>query len=480
MIPVNAPEGATELQAIEFAAKTWKPTATTQPAQPQEVVAQERAPFEEYVRPALEFGGMLAGGATGAVAGPAGSIAGGGLGYAAGKNIADLIYAEQGTLPQELAKTGKDVVQGAAMEAGGQVLGKALPALATAVGKGSVNVLGKLTGTGTAAVENALASGTKTGITINPLKSSTAFDKALRGEITGQEITTHATDALSKLKDVRGAEYMERLDRIKLDQNIQNKIVTNVTKKVNDLIGKDQFDITPVFDKNGKIANFDFSESTLVENQPVIAKALKDMLTWKNQTAAGLDILKKRLNQYAGQVSPGTPQEAFLNKLENAVSSELKAEIPQYAEMTKGYSEATNLIKDLESGLMLRKQGMSGRIVADQQLRRLTSAMQDNFALRRDLVQVLGGKGTDIEGEVAGYAMNSLTPRGLAGSGPALVGSGALAMVSPKMWPVLAASSPRVTAEFLRMFGKGLAEVSGVGPLVGKGAAYTTNALSTR
>jgi len=111
---------------------------------------------------------------------------------------------------------------------------------------------------------------------------------------------------------------------------------------------------------------------------------------------------------------------------------------------------------------MMRKQGMTGRIVADQTLRRLVSSMKDNFELRRDLVKVLGNQGgQDIQGLAAGYAMRSPVPLGLAGSVPSMASITALAQfVSPAFWPVLAASSPRLSGEFLRLFGMGMREAS--------------------
>ena len=261
---------------------------------------------------------------------------------------------------------------------------------------------------------------------------------------------------------------MEKLNKIKLDPTIQKTVANNFSNKLMKLIDKNNYDISPII-KNGKIVDFDFSNSTLVESQPVMAKALKDLARWDDFSASGMDVLKKRLSQYAGQVKIGTPQESFLVKLKNSLSDELKANVPKYEEMTKGYSEATSLIKDIESGLMLRKQGMTGRITADQTLRRLMSSMRDNFELRRDLVKALENKDVDLSGEIAGYAMNQLTPRGLAGSGPALVGSGTLVYLSPKLWPVLAASSPRISAEFLRLYGKFLPATSGTSSIIGKG-----------
>lgn len=452
-------------------------TLTGQPVASQEMLSPgqniQPAQTEQFVRPALEYGGMLAGSAVGAAGGPVGSLAGGSLGYAGGRGVADAMYGDIGTPQQEAIKTGRNVLAGAAMEAGGQVLGKVVPYALGKVGAGARNVLGKLTGTGGGATEEAFISGTKSGIG----GAATDFDKALRGQITGPEIAKNAKQALGSLKDARSAEYRRLLDNVRLDKTTQSDISKRFSTKITSLISKDKFDIKPILDKNGRISGFDMSESTLVESQPVITKALKDLARWDDYTAAGLDTLKKRLSTYAGQVKIGTPQESFLTQLKNSLSDELKRSVPKYSEMTKGYAEATELIKDVESGLMLRKQGMSGRIVADQTLKRLMSAMHDNHALRKDLVTALQGTGQDLSGQVAGYSMNALTPRGISGSGMAIVQGGAIAMLKPSMWPVLAASSPRISGEFLRVFGKMSSEVAGTGANIGRAATY--NSLKT-
>ena len=102
-------------------------------------IARSVAP---YARPALEYGGMMAGGAAGAASGlltgpgaavtsPAGAVVGAGLGYAGGRNLANRLDEYAGTRQPESLKTnflstGKDVVSGAGMEATGQTLGPAL------------------------------------------------------------------------------------------------------------------------------------------------------------------------------------------------------------------------------------------------------------------------------------------------------------------------------------------------------------------
>jgi hypothetical protein len=109
-------------------------------------------------------------------------------------------------------------------------------------------------------------------------------------------------------------------------------------------------------------------------------------------------------------------------------------------------------------------------------LRRLTSAMRDNFPLRRELVNALSeASGEDIAGLVAGQAMSPVLPRGIAGTGPVLVGEALMAkFLSPQLWPVLAASSPRLQGEFLSLYGKALKETMGISVPLGKSFAYMT------
>lgn len=97
--------------------------------------------FREYGRPLMEMGGLTAGAVVGAgVGAPTGpgasvtGVAGAGLGYGIGKKGADIIESGLGELAgediesksvgQELISSGKDVLTGAAFQAGGEVAGK--------------------------------------------------------------------------------------------------------------------------------------------------------------------------------------------------------------------------------------------------------------------------------------------------------------------------------------------------------------------
>lgn len=140
----NPPTDADIEQVFADAAKSQRTTG-------QEIATA----VSPYARPLLEAGGALVGGSLGAgggtlVAPGAGSVVGGvagaGLGYAAGRELADRIDEYAGTrktvpLPWQFVNTGKNVVEGAGMEAGGQVAGKVLPFLGKQVAKAARPVM---------------------------------------------------------------------------------------------------------------------------------------------------------------------------------------------------------------------------------------------------------------------------------------------------------------------------------------------------
>ncbi|MGW8300418.1 MAG: hypothetical protein ACWGNO_00035 [Desulfobacterales bacterium] len=115
-----------------------QPIELQQPSQPLNLTQR----LAQSARPYLQAGGATAGGIIGAGSGlltgpgavaasPAGALVGGGLGFAIGDEIADLLENWAGTRePQpivtELTQAGKNIVEGAAYEAGGQAIGPAL------------------------------------------------------------------------------------------------------------------------------------------------------------------------------------------------------------------------------------------------------------------------------------------------------------------------------------------------------------------
>lgn len=441
--PSQAAQFLNEQPPIPNELATARPTdmAAAHQAQGQSDVQRALGQAAAATRPIIEGGGAMVGGAVGAASPvPGGAFMGGTGGYAIGKKIADILEQWTGNkvpepIMQEIIGSLGDVKQGAEYEMGGQIAGPILSGASKAVGKVAEPLLGRLSGAGIGAVKEAV-------------KGSPDFTSAMRGNITGEEIVANARESLNVLKARRGAEYQKQLEAI--SQNQTDLDITPIVNKTANLMKQYGVKVNP--------------DGTLDASRIAMGKAGRDDIVdvidniskWGSQpgdrTAIGLDTLKRQLDDFYSESSQAR---AFVADLRNTIRGVITKEVPEYGKMTAGYSEATKLIKDLETGLMTRKNAMTGRVTADMTLRRLMSAMRDNFALRGELLEVLGEQGgQDLPGQVAGYTMNSLMPRGLAGTGPALVGQAAFATFNPKFWPVLAASSPRVQGEFLRYWGK--------------------------
>lgn len=443
-----------------------------------------RQTLANYSRPLFEglgaAGGAIIGAGGGGLAGlaggpaapgtvPYGAIAGGvagaGLGYAAGSTLADIVAGKPAPKPGETA--GK-IMTGAEMEMGGQATAPVLAGLAKGTGYLAKPLLGRMSGVGKGAIEEALLSGEQTGLRTNPFASKTTFDQAMRGKISGEEVVDNARSALQTIKDARAAKYQEQLKSIVGDS--QNIDLRPLKGDLSNLMAKYNVKVRP----DGSIDTSRIAMGKTGRND--IKEIIETVSAWgskpEDTTPLGLDTLKRQLDDF---YSDSSQARQFVASIRNKVKDTITNVVPEYGEMTKDYAEATKMIKDIESGLMMRKQGISGRIVADQTLRRLTSSMKDNFALRRELVDTLGAEGgQDIAGQVAGYSMRSPIPLGLAGTGPVILGEAALARyISPKFIPVLVASSPRVQGEFLRMFGKAMAETKRIAPVAARPLGMT-------
>lgn len=439
--------------------------------------------YDVAIEPAMEGIGLVAGGMAGGVPGAA-------LGYGMMKKTGetfrkgiDYLGGEQPPileLPQEMARSGRDILEGATIETGGKIAGKGLEFAAKGVGKIGAQAIGRLTGTGTAAAEEAFKSGYSTKLGKDLFKSKTFFDRALRGKISGEEVVTIARDALNNIKDARAIEYQNAL--AKITESSKLPAVTGESRGIN---------VKPIADKLKNLMKQYNIKGEMTPDGPVILdtsrvamgrKGMKDIKEviqlvgqWGKQpedfTAQGLDTLKRQLDDF---YSDSSQARQFVASMRRTVADTIKKAVPAYDKMTKDYGHATQLIKDIESNLMMRKQGMSGRIVSDQTLRRLMSAMKDNFELRRGLVEALSNQGNkDVMGAVAGNSMRSWMPRGLAGTGPMVLGNAAIAKyITPTFWPVVIAASPRVSGEFLRLFGKFVSEFTGFSGAAGRAAIY--------
>jgi hypothetical protein len=402
--------------------------------------------YRKVGRPGIEMlgmaGGALVGGTAGTFgAGPVGTaiggVAGAGLGAAGTSKALDVFEETVGlkkpsTFKQAVTSTGKDFVAGAEGEMLGPIVNKGIGLVGKGVSRVGREILGNTTGAGRGSVEGAIEGGK-------------SFTDAMRGKISGEDIANNARSAAQAIRDKRAMNYQTRLKQI--DANQQPIDTTPIFNKTVQLMDNFNVKITPKGAVD--VSRVKMGETGKRDIEKIIKRVYDHGSQVGDNTASGLDGLKRELDDFYSESSQAR---AFVSALRKEVHNTISKNVKGYDEMTKEYAKATNLLKDIESGLMLRKNAMSGRVTADNTLRRLTSAMRENFEMRRDLLEVLGNEsGTDIAQQVAGYQMNQALPHGLIGK---LGAGGALFYSNPKMWPLVAAASPRVVGEFLNVFGK--------------------------
>lgn len=247
---ITIPDGA-DMAQVEAALRRQFPSKNA--AAPAEQQMPQRAPLTfagvlsdpfkinpSVLRPALEVGGALAGAtlaAPGNVLAPGlASLAGAGLGYAGGRQIANALEERAGTrpvatLPQALASTAMAIPEGAAMEAGGAVIGKGIAAGLKAAGKWAPRIYNSVAKFSkpqnvTTAIENRIPV-TEKGLK----KAENIFDK-LNNEISGIISRGEKSGATIKTSDI-----LKSLDRVK--QKIRDTYAnpTALLKEVDEYAG---------------------------------------------------------------------------------------------------------------------------------------------------------------------------------------------------------------------------------------------------
>lgn len=167
---------------------------------------------------------------------PGGAAIGGGLGYTGMKNLKRAILGQ----PANIQTVIQDVTEGATQELGGAALGKVAGLAGKALGSTGKQLLGKTTGAGPGAIEEAV-------------KGGKAFTEAMRGKIPKEQVVGDAIDALRQVKDVRFSEYRTELAKIAKDK--QNIDISPIRQKLSQLLK--QYNIKSTED------GLDFSRSTI-------------------------------------------------------------------------------------------------------------------------------------------------------------------------------------------------------------------------
>lgn len=171
-------------------------------------------------------------------------------------------------------------------------------------------------------------------------------------------------------------------------------------------------------------------------------------------TPLGLDALKQKI----GDLRNGIPFEdsasrMVVNEVYHAIKNQIVEQAPEYGKAMKDYETASKHLEDLKTLVKEKKGGVN----VDATVRALSSSMRNNintnFGKRAQGVQSLEAAGArNLQKKLAGAAMSSPMPRGIAG------GTAPLALITAGMgvatgevpwWALsgLAATSPRLVGE---------------------------------
>ena len=320
----------------------------------------------------------------------------------------------------------------------------------------SAQVLGKTTGTSADTIREAFKQW-----------ATSEFKEALRGTKAPEQILEDVRTGLQEIKDNRSVAYWEKY---KLLQRNKSKLpLENLKNEFADTI-KNDYGVT-IWDD----WKLDFSQSKITQptSQSHIQAMYDDLSNWKDNTPVGQDILKQRLqDRYIG-----TAESAKSDRLSTTFANKVKKNIvdvvPEYAEMTKWFEEATKKINDITKGLSLGKAAST-----QTQLTKLMSVLRDNFAARQDMIKVIEeSTGKNIRAQVAGASLNPALAKWLAWVitwGWIVFGQ----LANPGFWGWLALASPRLIGELAAAVGTTADKIKSTINFFKNAAPSTTNIVS--
>lgn len=276
-------------------------------------------------------------------------------------------------------------------------LRKAVSVPTEAAGKVAAATLGLTTGTGAESVARAFKSG---------MQGDKSFWQNLTGQAPMQEVLDTAKQNLQNLRSQKSADYHSGMVDIKND------------KSVLDFSGIDQAlkDAEKMATYKGQVKN--------KKGHEVYQELKNEVDAWKNldpaeyHTPEGFDALKQKLGGIVESV-PYEEKTARMigDQIYKKTKSTIDKQAPTYSNVMKDYAEASDQVREIERALSLKDTAS-----ADTAMRKLQSLtrnnVQTNYGNRLKLAQELeqqGGK--PFMNALAGQAMSSIAPRGLAGQG---------------------------------------------------------------
>jgi hypothetical protein len=296
------------------------------------------------------------------------------------------------------------------------------------------NALGVTTGVGAENIAQAVNSG---------IEGKTAFFDNLSGKSDMTDVLNTARQNVQNMGTQKSAAYRSGMVDISKDKSVLGF----------DGINKALDDANNVVTFKGQIKNAKAAE--------VSQRIAEEVNAWKSlnpaqfHTPEGLDALKQKI----GGIVESLPFEEKTARMVggnvyNAIKNEITAQAPTYSKTMGDYAAASENIKEIERALSL-----GNRAAADTAMRKLQSLSRNNvntnYGNRLDLAKALEkGGGNEILPAIAGQAMNSWTPRGLAGQAEGIATLGLAALHNPLVGLALPFQSPKAVGSALYGAGK--------------------------
>ena len=323
--------------------------------------------------------------------------------------------------------------------------GGVIPAVAPLVkgtGKAISEGLGLTTGAGGESVRQAFRAGVEGG------EKQKAFAQNLREQVAKTDILDDVSNNLETMRNNLSNQYRSGMMDISADKSIL--AFDKIDEALNAARDVGRF--------KGQIKNKEAAKS--------VQEATDAVNKWKNldpneyHTPEGLDALKQQIGGLLESIpfEQKTARKA-VGDIYSSIRKEISEQAPTYSKVMKDYSEGLELLNDIKKTF-----SMGGNAAVDTQMRKLQSLMRNNvntnFGNRQALMQTLEQQGgNQVMPALAGQALSSYTPRGLAGLGPVATTVGSISSGNVAPLALLPLESPRLVGEGAMAAGRALRPV---------------------
>lgn len=314
--------------------------------------------------------------------------------------------------------------------------GKVGSAVANGAGNAASHALGLVTGVGSVPVKTGFEAG---------YANNRAFPEAMRGNAPMTDAVDMTDSALGKMRADLSAAYRNDFGAVKAS-----------TK---------QLDFHPIYHAmNDAYNDVHFrgvakseEAASVIRNIASKVDEFHDATTLFDRPAEAFDAMKQAIGEIRQKTMPGSLERRISDQIYNTVKGELVRQVPEYAKTMANYARGKDVINDTA-----RTFSIGEKYSPDTTLRKLQSVMRNNVSTNygsrtKTMKDVLAVHEPDLPVVLAGHAMSSVLPRGLAGLGPLAEGAFGVATMNPAMAVGVLASSPRLIGELSYGAGRGVA-----------------------